>query len=327
MFKHSPRSRRAANGFTLIELLVVIAIIAILAAILFPVFAQAREKARQTSCLSNQKQMGLAVMQYKQDYDETFPQAYWYNDDASGNAPSYYHHWSGTIQPYVKSIGIFICPSDRSGGLAPTNFSTATNNAGYGAPDGQASNSASTVDNQAPRLSYTANSNIMPRRRKSNDPAQVVSDALVDAPANEIMIAEMTETPACINDVSTASGVAFKTHRSTNGFSNAASGQATAKWAGEAAADYQNPVYALQYSQVSTIFDTCKTSSSATLIHLAYISPERHSGGSNYTFADGHSKWFKVQATLDPNNYMWGKKLHPGDNKPILNPANGNPVQ
>ncbi len=67
------------QGFTLIELLVVIAIIAILAAILFPVFAQAREKARQTTCASNEKQMGLAILQYQQDYDEMFPMMH-YND-------------------------------------------------------------------------------------------------------------------------------------------------------------------------------------------------------------------------------------------------------
>jgi prepilin-type N-terminal cleavage/methylation domain-containing protein len=67
------RTRHRSRGFTLIELLVVIAIIAILAAILFPVFAQAREKARQASCLSNAKQMSTAVMMYAQDYDETFP--------------------------------------------------------------------------------------------------------------------------------------------------------------------------------------------------------------------------------------------------------------
>src|SRR5437868_10438570 len=99
------------RGFTLIELLVVIAIIAILAAILFPVFAQAREKARQTTCLSNEKQMGLALMQYVQDYDEHFPFDHW--NDGIGNDVN----WYGAIRPYTKSGtvqgtgGMWTCPS------------------------------------------------------------------------------------------------------------------------------------------------------------------------------------------------------------------------
>jgi prepilin-type N-terminal cleavage/methylation domain-containing protein/prepilin-type processing-associated H-X9-DG protein len=95
-------------GFTLIELLVVIAIIAVLAAILFPVFAQAREKARQAGCLSNEKQIGTAVLMYAQDYDEQSP-PWWYNVPNVG--PVYWHYW---LKPYVKSTQVFICP-DASG--------------------------------------------------------------------------------------------------------------------------------------------------------------------------------------------------------------------
>jgi len=97
------------KAFTLIELLVVIAIIAILAAILFPVFAKVREKARQTACLSNLKQLGLGFMQYMQDYDEQVTPAHW--NAAQG--------WAGEISPYVKSTGIFKCPDDSTTAPAP----------------------------------------------------------------------------------------------------------------------------------------------------------------------------------------------------------------
>src|SRR4030088_3180573 len=103
-------------GFTLIELLVVIAIIAILAAILFPVFAQAREKARGTSCLSNAKQLGTAFQMYLQDYDEKAPARYAAcpstgPTDAANIPVVTQKLWSGVIQPYVKNTQIFICPS------------------------------------------------------------------------------------------------------------------------------------------------------------------------------------------------------------------------
>lgn len=130
--------RRSRTGFTLIELLVVIAIIAILAAILFPVFAKAREKARQASCLSNIKQCALGMIMYRDDYDQTWPMnsfpaykggAIWRN----GNGTSQYWMWYVLVYPYVKSKNIILCPSlgsdpDCKGGAT----SQANNN---GAPD------------------------------------------------------------------------------------------------------------------------------------------------------------------------------------------------
>ena len=99
-----------ARAFTLIELLVVIAIIAILAAILFPVFARARENARRTSCLSNMKQIGLAFMQYTQDYDERYP------IDQVGAYPPGPYGWADSLQPYLKSVQTFQCPSEPLAG-------------------------------------------------------------------------------------------------------------------------------------------------------------------------------------------------------------------
>jgi prepilin-type N-terminal cleavage/methylation domain-containing protein/prepilin-type processing-associated H-X9-DG protein len=117
---------RNKRGFTLIELLVVIAIIAILAAILFPVFAQAREKARQASCQSNLKQIGSAIMMYRQDYDEQMP--FRVNSSTAGGAGNFNHtnwnppaawtpaivdglYWGWFYQPYTKNRQIYVCPS------------------------------------------------------------------------------------------------------------------------------------------------------------------------------------------------------------------------
>ncbi len=119
------------SAFTLIELLVVIAIIAILAAILFPVFAKAREKARQTSCLSNEKQLGLGLLQYVQDYDESFPSQVDVSGTNYSNAPyktplGTQVTWDLMIYPYTKSMALIRCPDDPG---APV---TLTSDAGGG---------------------------------------------------------------------------------------------------------------------------------------------------------------------------------------------------
>ena len=120
--RHTPKPRTNAkpSGFTLIELLVVIAIIAILAAILFPVFAQARESARRTSCLSNLKQLGIAFQMYQQDYDGHFHKGAGINSPAvNGFGPNTnirgWYHWPWYYAPYVKSVDVFDCPSSPDG--------------------------------------------------------------------------------------------------------------------------------------------------------------------------------------------------------------------
>ena len=116
------------KGFTLIELLVVIAIIAILAAILFPVFARARENARRSSCSSNIKQIGLGFQQYIQDYDERFPLV---AGGATTTAASGIQSqgWAIQLQPYLKSTQIFQCPSETN---TPTAAATNSTNTAYG---------------------------------------------------------------------------------------------------------------------------------------------------------------------------------------------------
>ena len=127
MLSAQRRTRGARRGFTLIELLVVIAIIAILAAILFPVFARARENARRASCSSNLKQIGLGLMQYSQDYDEKQPLGgsnTWNNTEQLT--------WRQLIQPYVKSTQLFVCPSNSATGSDPARLGTPEVRAHYG---------------------------------------------------------------------------------------------------------------------------------------------------------------------------------------------------
>ncbi|HEY0073516.1 MAG TPA: DUF1559 domain-containing protein [Abditibacteriaceae bacterium] len=122
-------TRPTRQGFTLIELLVVIAIIALLAAILFPVFARARENARKSSCINNVKQIGLGLAQYTQDFDETFIRAWYVNNQASDTT---YYKWMDAIFPYVKSEQVFKCPSHAAARYRYNKTITAGTSTDYG---------------------------------------------------------------------------------------------------------------------------------------------------------------------------------------------------
>jgi prepilin-type N-terminal cleavage/methylation domain-containing protein/prepilin-type processing-associated H-X9-DG protein len=299
------------KAFTLIELLVVIAIIAILAAILFPVFAQAKLAAKKTQDLSNMKQMGTGAMLYIADTDDVYGQAYYYKDDLGDTGG--YVHWTSTHNPYIKNLQMFVSPGDKNNGLLPTNPACQNimdSTVNYSAP----------CDAQAPRLSYTVNAALMPRKRRQADPANVVSATAVDQVADTILITSFSDSVACVNDTSvgqTSTGYKNKSHRPANGVMSTATG---GKWAGDNAADMALPaVFAMTGVLAKSYWSACPTlADSSALPHIKYVGATRFGNGSNYGFADGHAKFFASDATFNPEKFMWGKQMYSAGGKPIL---------
>jgi prepilin-type N-terminal cleavage/methylation domain-containing protein/prepilin-type processing-associated H-X9-DG protein len=182
--------RKQSRGFTLIELLVVIAIIAILAAILFPVFAQARGKARQTSCTSNKKQIGMAMLMYAQDYDETLP---WAAYNPPGQTLTM---WYDLVEPYVKA--------GAAGVMNPVTGPVGRKQGGfYSCPDhrnrqiprraGDPAPLAFPEEQLDPAMSYVANGNVIPMMHSSfagvTFPGAITSLAGISAPAEVVLTA------------------------------------------------------------------------------------------------------------------------------------------
>jgi prepilin-type N-terminal cleavage/methylation domain-containing protein/prepilin-type processing-associated H-X9-DG protein len=241
MFHHS-LSKRSHSGFTLIELLVVIAIIAILAAILFPVFAKVREKARQTSCLSNEKQLGLGFMQYIQDNDEQYPNgqpglsAGCYGGNGGGTLGE---GWAFQIYPYVKSVGVYKCPDDSA-------------NATFGV------------------VSYAYNSSL---------PGH--SDAIMTAPASTVMMFEANGNGAAnqgADPSQTLAGVTADCYMSSYDPDVDTGGSPGGQ-------DYY---FAGTLANMDPAAGHMGARKANTL-------PERHTNGSNFLVADGHTKWTRPE--------------------------------
>lgn len=267
------------KGFTLIELLVVIAIIAILAAILFPVFAAAREKARQTSCASNEKQLGLAFLQYVQDYDDTFPIT-WYGDPNNFGAEG--NGWAGIVYPYVKSTGVFQCPDD------PT-----------------------VPSSQYPDIvSYGYNCNIGSMNYGGHYAYAIAgADAKLNSPANTLLLAEVNGISS--NITSYSGDILINTDG--NGYTGAAaggSGTVCGYWAGynfDEGGNFGQAPYAgypgkgyyatgPQYGGTSWSGGPWNlTATGGSALPLTVANGE-HTGGSNYLMSDGHVKWLRGTA-------------------------------
>lgn len=325
--RRAPVRARAKRGFTLIELLVVIAIIAILAAILFPVFGRARENARRSSCMSNMKQIGLGIMQYRSDYDGKYPQAYFYNDGVSSS--SLYTQWTGTTQPYVKNEQLFVCPSNK--GLPPTN-STRSGACSVDAIGTTYTPQFAGDDNQVPCSSYIANELVMPRMKltahitspdntgqyASGLGMQPVNESILDRSAEVILLAEMNDQLNNLAGTSASGGSAqSKTHRPTS----------AVKESGSAFYESEDgtalPVTALTIAEAEDAIKNPGTSKP----RIQYTELERHLGGNNYAFADGHAKWYRLESTLNPNSFLWGKKAYSVRNAPdVMRPDGSGPV-
>jgi prepilin-type N-terminal cleavage/methylation domain-containing protein/prepilin-type processing-associated H-X9-DG protein len=285
------------RGFTLIELLVVIAIIAILAAILFPVFAQAREKARAITCASNLKQIGLGMLQYVQDYDETFPQAEWF--DGGNNT---YASWREDIYPYVKEgLGVpgFGYPTARIGVWLCPDF-----------PD------------QNQYATYGANDNVIPDPFFGESPSGCsaagsgtpvsVSDAVIQSPSNTILAGDKGRA-------STGGGAASDwAHPVYLGWETSAAGGTN--WSTFFTDKVGNPPGSVDdHLDLQWDCDYTNNTGGTPFPGCDLFPRYRHQNHANFVFCDGHVK------AIVKGGLNWYNNMYIGNNKNFPNCKAGYP--
>jgi prepilin-type N-terminal cleavage/methylation domain-containing protein/prepilin-type processing-associated H-X9-DG protein len=326
-------NQKKPRAFTLIELLVVIAIIAILAAILFPVFAQAREKAMSTSCLSNNKQVSLAILMYVQDYDETFPMGVWYPaGEPSGGWPpdtqfpaNEYGQtlqlvafgWEHAVLPYIKNGSVFLCPSSP---------------VGCGGCDGNAN------DGESGEIMYVIN------RRISGDwkggvggslVAPAISDGGLSWPSSTILLSEGSRSGGAGARADEASQLYFNGIQE-QGACGSEGGQDD--WCinkGGFTVGHRGRLFGTlpdgSQPVPDPVFDPTSGTYDIPMLDLCNGNPadagqgddwaswdynppaplQRHTGGANYGFADGHVKFYQGKASC----VVWDRNGNPPNNE------------
>ena len=269
-------SRPGRSGFTLIELLVVIAIIAILAAILFPVFAQAREKARQTSCLSNLKQLGLATLQYVEDYDDQYPagsvnggvfgawgggfDGFQFPCDTTTESGGDCLIFGNSVQPYIRNRGVFACPSNLTKPWNPYGYTTTT------------------TPSSNDLVSYSFNGDM-----------QFAPEAMVKEPTKLVMYWSCELHTSFVGRVQASPSLNCGDGTKPCVYEPASGGACSSVNGGNGATDNQGSVY---------VFNPA-TDGVAGNFNSKWV----HGHGDNYGYADGHVKWQPQNS--DVHNDPW----------------------
>jgi len=269
------------KGFTLIELLVVIAIIAILAAILFPVFAKVREKARQTACLSNMRQLGLAIIQYQNDYDEKTPNGM----DVYGRPTG----WAGQLYAYTSSAAVFLCPDDVN---AASHTGSKVSSYGINSDTAISVNPTPVVNggDSHPLADYT-------------EPDKTVwLFEVANADYYDITLPASPTSYETNSYGEPADDTYYNGNPANGGFSSTGAG------CGD---DYEpvgggvEPDASAKSSDFDNKYATGPFTYTSPAGYGEFLVTGRHSGGANYVLADGHAKWLRSGSiTAGGNNQV-----------------------